>query len=528
MAAYAARGYTVQPFKCGPDFLDGMHHEAAVRAGTNDYNCHHEQQHSKNQRCEEHKPAVIRKSVNLDAWMMGSPTQMIASFHRHSHGADICILEGVMGLHDSKDGISDEGSTAQIARLLGVPVVLVIDGSKMARSVAAMALGYTLMDAEVRVGAVVANRVGGVAHKQWIREAVEHEGREDGGQLKDCGTGKAVMFAGAVPNDSCAKAPERYLGLVMPSERTEDKDIEDPSNRFLRLATLVEENLDLHALLQLAQSSCTPSQPNNEVGLHHPPQSTCRIAIAEDAAFCFYYRDNLHLLQMAGAELVPFSPLSTPHLPPNLDGIYMGGGYPELHAEQLEKNASLRKDIKSFSEAGGVIFAECGGFMYLADKFYCGKDEPAREMCGVFPIAVRMTSHCNMYYADIEFGPLKKSEESQLSMFPAKGKCRGQRFHYSEVVDERDSDLNSAPLLVTPVRPGAKQEGEGYSVRNTIASYFHLHFSSFTTNNESSIASPHNGEMTLADHFVQAAIAHSPCRKAHAVSFVSAATEIIL
>jgi len=261
-----------------------------------------------------------------------------------------------------------------------------------------------------------------------------------------------------------------------------------------------------------------------------PPTPKCRIGIAEDEAFCFYYRDNLHLLRMAGAELIPFSPIRTKHLPPRLDGIYMGGGYPELYAEKLEANASLRRDIRSYSAAGGMIFAECGGFMYLCQKITVSKHE-SRDMCGVFPIAIRMTPHAKMYYAEIEFSPSPSPKPTNNDhgscapvLFPPMGKCRGQRFHYSVVVEEEEDDAirhdnendgRTSPLLVTPVLPGAKPEPEGYAVNNTMASYFHLHFTSFVGDTDCNHGGvhPHSEKImpcTLADHFVRACITTSP------------------
>jgi len=568
MAAFARRGYIVQPFKCGPDFLDGMHHEAAIRAGEHDWVTNNETTVSQDEgqmrmpqghevaavqdldpriRNQIHPQSQSRRCVNLDGWMMGSTSALIQSFQRHSVGADICIIEGCMGLHDSANGTTDEASTAQIAKLLNAPVILVIDGSMMARSVAAMALGYGIFDDAMRLGAVVVNKVGGPVHIQWIKEALELAGAA---RLKDIGTGLPVHFAGALPRDTSASIPERHLGLTMPSESKNCSDSENESvdaqnlERFVQLATLVEDNLDLDALLRIGQTAgglypeCENAKENRSRStpkLQHLPKEQqkmaspqCRIGVAEDEAFCFYYRDNLYLLQLAGAELVPFSPLRSPQLPPALDGIYIGGGYPELHALKLEENESLRRDIASFSNAGGAIFAECGGLMYLAEKLLVSKDEPARDMCRVLPITIRMTPHMKMYYSEIEF-------TSNNPLFPTGGKCRGQKYHFSEVVEEfsgnaKDGDeyevsSDASPLLVTPLLPGALPEDAGFTVNNTVASYFHVHFASYNdglAGNKSSTQTT-----SFAEQFVHSAIATSPRRKAFAVSFVSAATEII-
>ncbi len=567
MTAFAQRGYIVQPFKTGPDFLDGMHHEAGIRAGEAEFRRRSRRQQPQKD-AHEHHERTHRRCINLDGWMMRTPSAVLASFHHHSKGADVCIIEGAMGLHDSRDGTSDAGSAAQIAKWLNAPVVLVVDGSMMARSVAAMVLGYTLFgnsadDAEgeqMRMGAVVVNRVGGEVHVDWIRDAVEYEGGREGGLLKDAGTGKAVIFAGALPQDKSIAVPERHMGLTMPKEKGVDanmnqnneygKEDDFENGRFLRLATLVEEKLDLDALIQLGQTcqlkevssplsiqNGTKSQTLASIlpmamRLHNSqtPKPCCRIGIAEDEAFCFYYRDNLHLLRMAGAELVPFSPIITPHLPPALDALYIGGGYPELHAQKLQDNESLRSDIRSFCRAGGAVFAECGGLMYLSETLLVSKEE-TYSMCGIFPFSTRMTPHCKMYYASIKFS-------SENPLFPPGGQCRGQLFHFSEIVEEEASrvrttredangigtDISHSPFLVTPQLPGATSEPTGIVVNNAFASYLHLHFASFV---DKAINVGAENSKTLADHLVQNAITTSPYRNAYAVSFVSAATEII-
>eukprot|EP00957_Ditylum_brightwellii_P147288 11215324-Ditylum_brightwellii.AAC.1 len=276
-----------------------MHHQASIEAGQTEFKLRQKNKAT----VEGEKPLhCVRKCVNLDAWIMGSKEAMIESFHRHSAGADICIVEGCMGLYDSKDGTSDEGSTAQIAKLLNAAVVLVIDGSMMARSAAAMAFGYTLYDADVRLSAVVVNKVGGCAHIQWLREAIEISLRE---RLTDVTVGveKNVCFAGAMPNDAAATIPERHLGLVMPSEKQSDTDSKSNSSfeRYMKLAYLVEEHLNLNALLDIGQTHKYSTQsPTSIIPLQvKMPPPKCQIGIADDEAFCFYYQDNLHLLQMA-------------------------------------------------------------------------------------------------------------------------------------------------------------------------------------------------------------------------------------
>ena len=473
MAAYASLGYTVQPFKVGPDFLDGKHHEAACGVGN--------------------KHSNRRKSINLDGWIMGGRQPVMESFHRHARGADVCIVEGVMGLHDSKDGVSDEGSTAQIAKWLGAPVILVVDASCMARSVAAMVLGCLSFDPAMRLAGVIVNKVNGSKHKEWIKDALDaHEDR-----LKDVGTGKPVLFVGAMPQDKTIAIPERHLGLYLPIEQSGDC--------FVKLAQMAREVLNLRGLMELASSPTLP----NRVPMKVMPlrQTTCRLGIARDEAFHFYYLDNLALLEELGAELVYFSPVHDANLPEDIDALYIGGGYPELFAQELQDNTIMRLGILSFALAGGVIYAECGGLMYLSSALWTmsptTNDRQRYDMCNVLrDVVVAMTPHMKMCYATVEM------EENPI--FRNKIVCRGQEFHFSEIVEAPDL---SRPFSVMPEQPEATAEPDGYSIHNAVASYFHLHWAS---------------QPLLAQDFVASAIRCSPIRRdAFAVSFVSAATEIV-
>jgi cobyrinic acid a,c-diamide synthase len=490
MTALSRRGLVVQPFKCGPDFLDAMHHEAAIDAGV--------AQETTSLK------SLNRKTINLDGWMMGGKAAIIDSFLRHSQQADVCVIEGCMGLYDSKDGTSDDGSSAQIAKYLNASVLLVIDAGMMARSVAPMALGYANYDPEVNLDAVVVNKVGGSVHVQWIKEALEDLNLNTKLQQQ-----LDLKFVGGMVKDQSVAIPERHLGLTMPTE-------EDPSlrkERFLRLATQIEQHLDLDVILTLGRQRGRKFL--DSLGLPSPlaptisPPKQCRIGVAQDEAFCFYYADNLSLLESIGAEIVPFSPIHDNRLPKCLDGLYLGGGYPELHAETLQSNVSMRRDILSFANAGGLVYAECGGMMYLAAALFTAKDKPKYDMCAVFPnVDTRMTPHMKMHYAELEF-------TNSNPIFPPGTKCRGQKFHFSELVVEEDTSqetqhfpIKATPQTVIDVEP----EKVGLMHKNTVASYYHLHFAS-------------NPEM--ANQLVQKIIECSPCRHHTAVSFVSAATEIV-
>ena len=424
-----------------------------------------------------------------------------------------------MGLYDSKNGTSEDGSSAQIAKYLNASVVLVVDAGKMARSVAPMALGYAAYDIDVKIDTVIANKVGGKNHVQWIREAVEDLNHRQHFS-KELVSSK-LIFAGGMVNDKTVTIPERHLGLTMPNE---GNDRQTRADRLLRLADLVEEHIDLdHILaigkqrgLELFDQISTRLPPTRSVPtITRSEQTSCRIGVALDDAFCFYYADNLSLLRSMGADIIPFSPLNDNQLPSCLDGLYLGGGYPELHAEALQSKESMRQDIQSFAKAGGLIYAECGGMMYLTAGLYTGTQENSTysQMCAVFPDTVsRMTPHMKMHYAVIEF-------TANNPIFTPGQQCRGQKFHFSETFDEHDvanpSESNEKifPLKATPETiMDVQPELVGLTYNNVVASYYHLHFAS---------------NIAVASEFIQKSIALSPSRNHTAISFASAATEII-
>ncbi|MBI4839992.1 MAG: cobyrinate a,c-diamide synthase, partial [candidate division NC10 bacterium] len=315
MAALRRRGLRVQGFKVGPDFIDaGLH--AAV---------------------------TDRPSHNLDGWLLPR-AEIEEIFARHTADADVALVEGVMGLFDGLEGGSDRGSSAEIARWLHLPVLLVVDASAAIRSAAATLLGFETFDSSLRMAGVVFNRAGGPRHAGWLREA----------SALTCRT----PILGALPWETDVRIPERHLGLV-----TAETGLLTPE-RVGKLADLVEAHVDVDQLLEASRLAAVPS-PSPP----HPasPGRRCRIGVARDAAFCFYYAENLTRLEAAGASLVPFSPLQDPRLPEGLDGLYLGGGYPEVHAAELAANVSVRDDIRAHATAGCPVYAECGGFMYLAE-----------------------------------------------------------------------------------------------------------------------------------------------------------------
>ncbi|MDA2929946.1 cobyrinate a,c-diamide synthase [Acidobacteria bacterium AH-259-O06] len=425
MRALTRRGFKVQPFKVGPDFIDPGHHRRATG----------------------------QISRNLDGWMLSQEFN-VASFQRHLAGADVGVIEGVMGLFDGYDGQSESGSTAQIAKWLGLPVILVLDAWSLGRSAAALIQGYESFDPDLNVAGVIFNKIAGGSHLDWLRQAVE----------SSC----QAAILGGIPKVKEVEVPERHLGLLMSYE---DKL---PSDYIEELADLISEHLDLKKLLSLSElphSAFATAFTNESEGRSTKPHGspppfrlTARIGVARDEAFCFYYEDNLDVMREAGAEIVAFSPLSDSRFPADLDALYLGGGYPELYAKKLAGNNALLEKIRQFSNRGGIVYGECGGLMYLSQGIedLSGNRFP---LCGVFPFWTRMVSKLKLAYAEIQTTP-------GSVLFPPNQKVRGHLFHFSEMV--QPPDLNCG----YQVKTFSHQFEEGFQVKKTLVSYIHLHFGS--------------------------------------------------
>jgi cobyrinic acid a,c-diamide synthase len=414
IAACRRRGLTVQPFKVGPDFIDPGHHTQV--AG--------------------------RVSRNLDGWMLTREANETL-FQRQAGQADLALVEGVMGLFDGYDGLSEAGSTAQMAKWLNLPVLLVVDARSLARSAAALIKGFATFDPDLTLSGVIFNRVGGDTHLEYLKQALA--------QLK------GVRCFGGLPRDGEVSIPERHLGLTTASEHPLGPAYIE------RLADLVEAHLDLDALLK----ALLPLALNAAPPLEAPPP-TVRLGLARDPAFCFYYPDNLEWLAHFGAQLVPFSPLEDRELPENLQGLYLGGGYPELFAARLAANQTLGGAIKARAEAGLPIYAECGGLMYLAQELE-DLEGGRHSLTGVLPLKVRMLPKLRA----LGYREITLTADGLLG--PQGTKARGHEFHYSEIVAE-PQDLTHL-YRITP-RRGGDPTSEGYSYKNVLASYVHLHFGS--------------------------------------------------
>jgi cobyrinic acid a,c-diamide synthase len=404
---------------------------------------------------------------------------------RHGKGADISVIEGVMGLFDGISGKQDAGSTAQIAKMLGAPVILVVDARSQARSAAALVKGFAEFDPAVRVAGVIFNNVGSENHARILREAVEL-----------LGTGITVV--GCLPRDERLHIPSRHLGLMTIEENPLPEEFLD------HLVEVIWDNLDL-GLLWAAGTSHGVEQSLPFIGgqvytfdrIVKSVDLTPIIAVARDEAFCFVYEDNLRLLREAGGEIVEFSPMRDERLPEGITGIYLPGGYPEVFADTLAENRAMKADIRKKIDGGMPVYAECGGFIYLtkgvaADPWgksghlltfdNSGKTQemlpgkqtseettpPLHEFVGIFPVSTRMLSRRRaLGYRQVEF-----AADSILG--PAGTVARGHEFHYSEMgmmpgrikrfyrVSRNDVDLGT----------------EGYRFKNCLASYIHLHFGS--------------------------------------------------
>ena len=412
MAGLRVRGLAVQPFKCGPDFIDAGHHSAVCG----------------------------RASRNLDTWMLsGDANQQV--FVSGCMEADIAVVEGMMGLFDGVAGGGEEGSSAEIAKMLDLPVVLVLPAGHSVRSLAAVSLGFEKFDPALRIEGLILNRVAGEHHFRMLESAI--------------GSSSAVPILGWFPDDPVVRIPERHLGLHTAAERTET------SGRVAALAALAQKHLDLDRIMQFESSFCA----NNRRETKACSADRVRIAVARDQAFSFYYEDNLDALRELGAEIAEWSPLRDKHLPEDIDALYIGGGYPELYAPQLSENRSLLSQVTTFSEIGKPIYAECGGMMYLAEELRTlnGSSFP---MAGVLPMSVEMTEQLVHFgYADVEF-----LEDCLLGQ---KGTVvRGHSFHCSRVT----GTSHIHPVYRVHYSLSGRRMFEGYSMDNVLASYIHLHF----------------------------------------------------
>jgi cobyrinic acid a,c-diamide synthase len=409
LAALQRRGVAVQPFKCGPDFIDPTLHRMVTG----------------------------RISRNLDIRMCGADF-VRRTFADNTGPKECAVVEGVMGLFDG-----GEGSAAHLAKVLNLPVILVIDVRSAAESVAAVVKGFASLDPDLPLAGIIANRVGSPQHEEIIRQAIREH----------C----PIPLLGFLPRREEVAIPSRHLGLHMGDEHPLAGEGLD------RLAGLIAEHLDLDLLVKIATARRPPAAaaapPAATGGRTTPPP--VRIGVARDRAFCFYYEDNLDLLRQAGAELFFFSPLVDRALPAGVQGLYLGGGYPELHAAQLSGNRAMREAIKQFSRSGRVVYAECGGFMYLTRAItdLAGLSHP---MAGVLPMTTRMQPRLG------SLGYRQPVLLEKTFLGGAGSRLFGHEYHYSVMAGEEEG--------VTTVYRLDDHRREGYLRDNTLAGYLHLHW----------------------------------------------------
>jgi cobyrinic acid a,c-diamide synthase len=416
MAGLRRRGLAVQPFKCGPDFLDTGHHTRISG----------------------------RTARNLDTWMLSVEANR-SVLRNSARGADVMIAEGMMGLFDGKNGSTEIGSSAEIAKLLGLPVVLVVDASKSARSVGAVVLGFELFDPELPLAGVVLNRVAGERHYEMLREAIE----------SSCTT----KILGWLPFESAIAIPERHLGLHGAAEVAADGR-EAAIDVF---AALAAKNIDLDGLLAL-ECGLEMAEARPVRAVTSASADAVRVGVPSDHAFSFYYEDNLDLLREQGAEIVRFSPMNDASLPSGLDALYLGGGYPELHAKQLSGNRQMLGEMRTLAASGRPVYAECGGMLYLSESLRVDGDSYA--MAGVLPLSMQMTDRLVQFgYVTVEF-----TEDCLLGR---KGTVvRGHSFHHSRIASQGEV----ATSYRVQYSMSVKEELEGFRQGNVLASYLHLHF----------------------------------------------------
>ncbi|HMM05164.1 MAG TPA: cobyrinate a,c-diamide synthase [Clostridiales bacterium] len=421
MAAFRKLNYAVQPFKVGPDYIDPMYHTVATG----------------------------RKSRNLDSFMVPEAS-LPYLFVKNGGDADIAIVEGVMGLYDGVSPDAIEGSSAHIAQILNIPVILVLDGHGMSLSVAALIKGFQDFSPATKIAGVILNRVKYESGYLYLKEIIEAQ----------CG----LPVFGYLPEDPAFALASRHLGLYCSNE------IKDLEAKLDALAEALIDHIDLGALQKVAAYQ---GKPALKPALPRPLKDQERVSIgyAYDAAFNFYYQDNLDLLRELGAELIPVSPLKDKTLP-TLDGLLLGGGYPELHLKELSANTSFKENLKQRLEEGMPCYAECGGLIYLGRSMILnGETYP---LTGFFPFDFAMTDRLQHFgYMQAEIAPHTgfSGEEAET--------LRGHEFHFTKRVDT----AAYATVYDVSKKRNAKtlRWQEGFQKKNVLGGYPHFHFYSNPT-----------------------------------------------
>ena len=402
------KGYSVQPFKVGPDYIDPTYLSAI--SGNN--------------------------ARNLDSWIMGKEA-VVQSFLQNSH-SDISVIEGVMGFYDGFSGTSNFSSTHHIASILQTPVILVLDASKTARSIAATALGYTKFHRNSRIVGFILNKIGSKKHEEMCRGALS--------SLK-------IPVLGVIPKNSEFDIQSRHLGLIPVIEQNELKQ------KIKKIAKKISCYLDIDGIISVAKQASPFLQASKQ--LQTPFK--VKIGVALDKSFNFYYYDNFDALRREGAKIEFFSPISDP-TPPKCDGLYIGGGFPEVLGQLLAKNYTMKKSIKSLAEQGMPIYAECGGLMYLTKSIEYGNKK--YSTVGLFDAETTMEKKMTLNYT-------KAQVISDCIIAKKSTKLLGHEFHYSEL---RSIPKDSKFAYELSIGVGINSKKDGLLEYNTLASYMHLYF----------------------------------------------------
>ncbi len=431
MKYFSNMGYKVAPFKIGPDFIDPGHHTKIIG----------------------------KASINLDSWMLSKDYNQ-TTFLKNMTDCDIAVVEGVMGLFDGYSGISEAGSTAQMAKWLNLPVILIVDAKSMARSVAAIVQGFENFDNDLNIAGVIFNRVGSANHYEYLKNAV----------LQTCRTEPL----GYILRNEKLHLPDRHLGLV-----TADENVLSESSMDA-LVSMIDMNTTLDKFANRQKK--IDNNFYNVSNIEKAKDKSVTIAVARDKAFCFYYKDNIDSLKKCGGKIIEFSPLTDTALPDNIHGIYFGGGYPELYAGKLSKNRSLLQQIKQKSREKMPIYGECGGFMYLCSSMTDVISKKQYPMTNCFPFSIAMDSKLrSLGYREITL--------KQDALIGKKGAIlRGHEFHYSSLLDDNIDRNDNIKNIYNVVQRNKKELNlSGFLKNNTLGSYLHIHFGSNAQSSKSFI-----------------------------------------
>ncbi len=399
-----SRQKRVQPFKVGPDFIDPMYHTLACG----------------------------RRSRNLDTFM-GSKDVVKNIVSHASKDADLCIIEGVRGLYEGLTGTTDDGSTAEVAKTLGFPVILILDARSLGRSAAAIINGFRTFDEDVRIGGVILNNVSGPRHEEKLRSAID----------KYCD----IRVIGTVKHREHLELPSRHLGLATVDE--------DSKERITELRTLTDD-LDMDAIMDVVEGSDDLARDSGQLYTEHG--LSMKAAIPLDDAYCFYYRENIECMEAAGISVETFSPLDGDRLP-DADMYYIGGGYPELHAERISENRDFLEGLNNAAGEGRIVIGECGGLMTMCDSI-TDKDGVRHRMSGIFDGDAVMSGR---------HGPTYNIIESRNDGLFGGMSIRGHEFHYSEIVLGNDRDFEFSVKRGVGIIDGK----DGLTKDNAVASYTH-------------------------------------------------------